>query len=109
MVDGAVRLGTWNCQMGWAMHGPDDGLWFGHNPRKGLGVGSPSGAYTFEAAGLSSFRWLVPLRAASPTPCNLLATWSFNHRQPGVRRALADALTDHADVFAAGPTVVDTG
>jgi len=48
----------------------------------------------------------VPLSAEGPTPFNLLATWSFNHRQPGVRRALADALTDHASLFAAGPTVV---
>jgi hypothetical protein len=131
MSSRVVRLGTWNCQMGfarkarrleeleldiaivqecserdWAVHGPEGGLWFGSNPRKGLGVGSPSGAYTLEAAGPPSFRWLVPLSAEGPMPFNLLATWSFNHRQPGVRRLFSDALTEHASVFAAGPTVV---
>lgn len=136
-----MRLVTWNCNMAlhekWAellalkpdvaiipecadldrlraltpLFVPQEAVWIGDNPTKGLGV------FGFNGYGLTllpdftpDLRHIAPVSVSGPTRFNLLAVWAFNNSgsvsRLGDQGPLLQALDRYGAYLTAGPAIV---
>lgn len=86
---------------------PGATLWFGTNPRKGLGVIARS-PWRLERLGsfVSPPRWLRPVRVSGPNSFLLWAIWGYNDRPHRYVRGIHRAVDLSRHWFPAGPTVM---
>jgi endonuclease/exonuclease/phosphatase family metal-dependent hydrolase len=130
-----MRIATWNCKMGFKKKAdaffslmPDIAvvpecsevsvvclreqgyrtLWFGSNPRKGLGV-ICSNEWEIRAIQPPEQEWIVPIEVKGPTPFTLIAVWAC---RMGTRKAdcyvglVYRALKSHPEFFAHRDVVI---
>jgi exodeoxyribonuclease-3 len=97
---------------GWDVPGPDQFLWMGDNPNKGLGVFA-YGDYRLSLPDFSinaRLRHILPVEVSGPVPFHLLGIWAQN-LSGGISRKhqlgpLRRALTAYGSFLEAGPCVV---
>lgn len=70
-------------------------LWFGQNPKKGIGVISTSGLISVDSIFKDSWTYFLPINV-NEGQIRLLATWAYNHRAD---RFGADKMGRPLDVF----------
>jgi exodeoxyribonuclease III len=130
-----MRIVTWNCQMGFDKKAdallslnPDvavvpecseksavalrqrgyETLWFGSNPRKGLGVFCRRG-WSIRALAQPQQKWIVPIEVNAPTRFTLIAAWAC---RAGIRKKedyigqVYQALMSHPEWFGGRPVVL---
>ena len=130
-----MRIVAWNCQMGLDKKAdallslnPDvavvpecsekstvafqqrgyETLWFGSNPRRGLGVFCKKG-WSIRALPQPQQKWIVPIEVDAPTPFTLLAVWACRSDDNDADRYIRQvylALMSHPEWFNGTPVVL---
>ena len=82
-------------------------LWFGENPKKGLGVFAKA-PYILRAMTQAESvpRYVIPIEVSGRAKFTLFAVWTLNDKPHQYIRGLANAVEAYEDLFTSGPTVV---